>query len=166
VSATSKGKRRAARRVPTVVLVVSLMLAVAGGAFAYWRALGSGSASAATGTTASLTISPATVAAQLYPGGQADVVLTLTNPGSASVRVGSLAVDTSQGTNGYAVDGAHSGCAVSALTFTTQTNGGAGWTVPGSGSLPVTLANALSMTTAAANACQGASFSVYLRVAS
>ena len=32
----------------------------------------------------------------------------------------------------------------------------------GSGNLSVTLTNALSMTTSAANACQGASFTVYL----
>ncbi len=141
-------------------------MALAGTAYAYWQTSGSGSAAAATGGTAELTISPGTPTAQLYPGGQADVLLTLTNPGPASVRVGSLAVDTGQGTNGYAVDGAHSGCAVSALTFATQTNSGAGWTVPGSGSLPITLGNALSMATSAANACQGASFTVYLRVAS
>jgi hypothetical protein len=149
-----------------VALVVGLVLAVAGAAYAYWSTSGSGSAAAATGTPAELMITPGTPTGQLYPGGQADVVLTLTNPNPASVRVGSLAVDTSQGTNGYAVDGAHSGCAVSALTFTTQTNGGAGWTVPGSGSLPVTLAHAVSMATSADNACQGASFTVYLRAAS
>jgi hypothetical protein len=152
--------------VPAVVLAAALVLGVAGAAFAYWQTSGTGSAAAATGAPASLTISPGTPAAQLYPGGQADVVLTLTNPGAASVRVGSLAVDTSQGSNGFAVDGAHSGCAVSALDLPIQTNGGAGWTVPGNGSLPITLGDALSMTTSAANACQGASFTVYLRVAS
>ena len=64
------------------------------------------------------------------------------------------------------VDAAHPGCAVSTLGFTTQTNGGAGWTVAGHGSLPVTLAGALSMSASAANACQGATFTVYLKVAS
>ena len=44
-------------------------------------------------------------------------------------------------------------------------NGGAAWTVPGSGSVPITLANAVSMATSAANDCQGASFTVYLRAA-
>ena len=37
------------------------------------------------------------------------MVLTITNPNPASVRVGSLSLDTSQGTGGFAVDGAHSG---------------------------------------------------------
>ena len=45
----------------------------------------------------------------------------------------------------------------------TQTNGGAGWTVPGSGVLSVTLTGALAMGSGAANACQGATFTVHLR---
>ncbi len=94
------------------------------------------------------------------------MVLTVTNPNAAQIRVGSLALDTSQGTGGFAVDGAHSACGLATLSFTTQTNGGAGWTVPGSGALPVTLTNALSMGNGAANACQGAAFTVYLKVAS
>ena len=116
--------------------------------------------------TSPLTLSPATPSAQLYPGGQATVVLTVTNPNAAQIRVGSLALDTSQGTGGFAVDGAHSGCGLAPLSFTTQTNGGAGWTLPASGVLPVTLTNALSMGTGAANACQGAAFTVYLKVTS
>jgi hypothetical protein len=53
------------------------------------------------------------------------------------------------------------------LSFTTQTNLGAGWTVPGkvgavNGSLSITLTAALAMSTAAANACQGATFTVFL----
>ena len=94
------------------------------------------------------------------------MVLTVTNPNAAEIRVGSLALDTGQGNGGFAVDGAHSGCGLAPLSFVTQTNAGAGWTVPASGVLSVTLTNALSMGTGAANACQGASFSVYLTVAS
>src|SRR5262245_56314107 len=140
------------------MVTMLLLVALVGAAFAYWSGPGIGAAAASSGATVDLTISPATPSAQLYPGGQAAVTLSLTNPSAASVRVGSLVLDTSQGTSGFAVDGAHSGCAVSALSFTTQTNGGAGWTVPGSGSLPLTLGNALSMATSAANACQGAAF--------
>ena len=142
------------------------MLVVAGAAVAYWRTAGGGSAAATSATTSALTLSPATPTAQLYPGGQATVVLTVTNPNPATIRVGSLALDTSQGSSGFGVDAGHSGCALPTLSFAAQTNGGAGWTVSGSGTLSVTLANALSMGTGAANACQGAAFTVYLRVAS
>ena len=64
------------------------------------------------------------------------MVLTVTNPNPGQIRVGSLALDTSQGTGGFAVDGGHSGCGLATLSFATQTNGGAGWTVPGSGVAP------------------------------
>ncbi len=151
------GRRRAL--LPAVLGVV-----LAGAALAYWAASGGGTASATTGTTTStLTLSPATPTAQLYPGGQASVVLTVTNPNVVPVRIGSLIRDTGQGNSGFGVDGAHSACNVAALSFTTQTNGGAGWTVPGGSAIAITLTNALSMATTAANACQGASFTVYLQ---
>jgi hypothetical protein len=146
-------------------VIAAAVVAIAGAAFAYWAASGAGSAPATTGATAALTLSPATPTAELYPGGQAAVVTTVANPNAATVRIGSLALDTTQGTGGFAVDAAHSGCALSTLGFTTQTNGGAGWTVP-AGSLPLTLTGALSMSVSAANACQGATFTVYLQVAS
>ncbi len=161
---TSTSSRR--RRAPLALLLPALTLLVAGVAAAYWIATGGGSATAATASTSPLTLAPATPTAQLFPGGQANVVLTVTNPNAASIRVGSLALDTTQGTSGFAVDGGHAGCGLATLSFATQTNGGAGWTVPGSGALSVTLTNALSMGIGAANACQGATFSVYLTAAS
>ena len=150
------------RGVIPLAVTVSLVLLAAGTATAYWAATGGGSGSGGTGTTLAVTLSPATPTAALFPGGQASVVLSITNPNVGSVRVGSLVRDTGQGSNGFGVDGGHSACDLTALSFTTQTNGGAGWTVAGSGNLSVTLTNALSMTTSAANACQGASFTVYL----
>jgi hypothetical protein len=147
--------------IPLIVMVL-LVLVAAGSATAYWGASGSGSGSGGTDTAAAVTLSPATPTAALFPGGQASVLLTVINPNAFSVRVGSLALDTGQGTSGFAVDGGHLGCVLSTLSFTTQTNAGAGWTIAGNDVLSVTLTNALSMTTAAANACQGASFTVYL----
>lgn len=136
-------------------------------AYAYWAGFGGGSAPAATGTTVAVTLSPAAPVDALYPGGQAGVALTVSNPNTSPVHIGSLALDTSQGSAGFAVDAGHSGCATSTLSFTTQTNGGAGWTVAArvgavNGSLSITLTNALARTLAAANACQGASTTVYL----
>ncbi len=153
--------RPAARGAVPLLLVASLVI-LGGSATAYWGASGAGSGSADTATTASLTLTPATPTAQLFPGGQATVVLTVNNPNVSSVRIGSLVRDTGQGNNGFAVDGAHSACGLAALSFTSQTNGGAGWTVAGNGSLVITLTNSLAMTSNAANACQGASFTVYL----
>jgi hypothetical protein len=153
-------------RRPVALLVGVVILAVAGAAFAYWLTTGGGSGAGASGSTTPVSLSGGTPSSQLAPGGQTAVVLTVSNPNSASVRVGSLVLDTGQGTNGFSVDAGHSACGVGALSFATQTNGGAGWTVPGGGTLPVTLPNALSMTTGAANTCQGATFTVYLTAAS
>jgi hypothetical protein len=114
-----------------------------------------------------VTLGPATLTADLYPGGSADVGVTISNSGTATVHIGALALDTTEGTLGFATDVSHPDCDVSALGFTTATNGGAGWTVPGAvggtpGSESATLSNGISMSLDAAQECQGAEFTVYL----
>jgi hypothetical protein len=151
----------------TASLLGILALPVGHTAYATWGGSGSGTGSAATGSTTALTLSPGTPSSSLRPGGGANVVLSVSNPNTSSVRIGSLSRDTSQGTGGFAVDAGHSVCGVLTLTFTTQTNGGAGWNVPAkvgavNGTLSITLTNALAMGVAAANACQNASFTTYL----
>jgi len=148
-------------------LLVILSLTVGGTAYGYWKAGGSGAGSGATETNVAVTLTPGTPTAALYPGGQANVLLTVVNPNLSPVFIGSVALDAGQGTGGFAVDAGHSGCAVAALSFTTQNNSGAGWTVPArvgavNGTLAITLTNALAMGLGAANACQGATSSVYL----
>lgn len=149
------------------LLAVGVALLVLGGTgkgFAFWTGPPgtAGSGAAGTGTAEPLVLAPATPTADLRPGGQTAVRLSVTNPNPATLRVGSLVLDGTRGSGGLAVDSAHSGCALSALSFTTQTNGGSGWTFAGNDSTSVTLANALSMSTDAANACQGAAFTVHL----
>jgi hypothetical protein len=154
----------------TVAMIIALVVVTVGGAgvaYAYWTASGAGTGFGATGTTTPLTLSSGTPTATLVPGGQTSVVLTMTNPNTAQVKISSLALDTTQGTNGFSVDSSHTGCTLSTLSFATQTNGGSGWTVPGkvgttSGTLTVTLSNSLSMSLSAVNACQGATFTVFL----
>ncbi|MBC7632209.1 hypothetical protein [Aeromicrobium sp.] len=156
---------RTTRRRASLVAAVSAVLALGTitAASAYWAGSGGGSGSAATGTARAVTLSSATASAQLQPGGQAAVELSITNPNPGSVRVTSLALDTTQGIGGFTVDSSHSACVLTTLSFSTQTNNSSGWTVPGAGSLPVTLANSLSMSTSAGSACQGASFTVFLK---
>jgi hypothetical protein len=164
MSATRRPRHR--RRTTLVVVTSTLITLVAGAAFAFWASVGLGSAAASTGTSAPLVLTPGTPGPQLYPGGRAAVTLTIANPNRATVRVGSLALDTTQGTQGFAVDAAHAGCGLSALSFATQSGSGPGWTVSGNGSLPLTLTGSLSMAASASSSCQGAGFTVYLRVAS
>ena len=160
----SLGERRSTLIAAALVV---LILGTFGSAYGYWTATGTGSGSAATSTSMPVTLSAATPATALYPGGQSAVALVVTNPNPFVVRISQLAVDLTAGTGGFAVDAGHSGCSLSTLNFTTQTNGGSGWDIPArvgsvDGSLAVTLANALAMNSTAANACQGANFTVYL----
>ena len=142
------------------------MLITSVGALAFFTSAGAGSGGGAVGPTQAVTISPGTTPPQqgLYPAGSADVALTITNPNTFAVHVHSLILDTAQPTNGFAVDAGHSGCNVASLSFNgPQTNGGADFVVPASGHLDVDLTNAISMSSAAVNACQGATFTVYLK---
>jgi hypothetical protein len=158
---------RGTRFIVLLVVVAALAIPAGGVAFAYWTAGGTGAGAGNTGALSALSLTPGSPTATLYPGAQTNVVLTASNSNTETAHIGSLALDTSQGTGGFAVDGGHSGCSVATLSYTTQTNGGAGWTVPArvgivDGTLAITLTNALSMGAAAASACQGATFTVYL----
>jgi hypothetical protein len=178
IAVVRRGRRRAggrARRPVRELLVAATVLltviGAAGIALAYWQAGGTGTGTATTGTATAVTLSPGAPAVTLYPGGQSDVTLTVSNPNTTAVTIAALALDTAQGTGGFAVDAGHFGCAVSALSLSLQTNAGAGWTVPAktgtvNGALAITLPNALAMATGAANACQGAQFTVYLAAGS
>jgi hypothetical protein len=147
--------------------VVLLALGITSSAAGYCSRLVDGSASAILGTAQAISVSHATASGQLYPGAAVDVTLSLSNPNPLSVTVSSLSLNRSRGNGGFAVDRSHSACNVSALAFTSQTNGGAGWSVPpriGSrnGTLAVDLHDALTMDTEATNACREATFTFYL----
>jgi hypothetical protein len=149
-----------------VALPVVLALVVVGSTFAYFRAEGSIAQSSSAGVAQPVTLSGATPGAQVAPGASADVKLTASNPNSFEAHVPSLELDTSLGSDGFAVDAEHSTCDLSTLSFTTQS---VGWIVPPkvgatNGTLTIDLANAISMDSDAANACQGATFTVYLKV--
>jgi hypothetical protein len=160
-------RSRARRRVARGSTVALAAVAAGSAAWASWTTYGAGTGSAATGSLSVLTLSPGTPVAQLYPGGSAGVVLTITNPSAASVHIGSLILDDSRGTGGLAVDAGHRGCDLSSLTFATATNDALGWSVPGAsdgapGAVTTTLAGALSMGLDAVDDCQSAVVTVYL----
>jgi hypothetical protein len=147
-----------------VVAVLAAGAAVlCGGAAAFWLVLGNGSAGSQAGTVSAVTLTSGTTSTPLFPGGAADVAVSVVNGNPGRIVVGSLLLDTGQGTNGFSVDGGHSGCNLAALGYTTQTNGGAGWSVAGSSTLPLDLSGAVSLSTSAVSACQGAQVTVYLQ---
>jgi hypothetical protein len=142
-----------------IVVIAALAVAATaiGVAVAAWTTGGSGSGQAQAGSAALLTLSAGTPSGNLYPNGSADVAATVNNPNPYKVLVSSIALGA------VTVDAGHSGCNTASVTVTSpQTNGGSGWTVPASGSLGVDMANAISMSNAANDSCQGATFTVAL----
>ena len=138
-------------------------LLVAGvAAYGAWSVSGSGTGAASAATAANLTLSPGTPASALYPNGTADVATTIANDNPFPVHLSAISLDAGQGTDGFAEDAGHSGCDLSTLSFDAQTNGGSGWDVPANDTLDVDLDDAIAMSGAADDACQGASFTIYL----
>lgn len=149
------------------LLVAAVIAGLAAGAFAYWMGAGSGSATTVVGSPEQLDLGPGTPSAQLIPSDTSSVTAIATNPNPYFVQIGSLTLDTTAGTGGFDVDVAHSGCDTAALHFAPQDNGGGGWRVPPmvdaiDGTQAIDMGDALSMDAGAANACQGASFTVHL----
>jgi len=144
------------RRVLAAALAAAVLGMAAGAAYAYFTATGSGAGSASAGTLQTVTISATagSPTTPLLPGETGDVVLEVSNPNAFAVTLVSV---TGSGT--ITVDGAHSGCNPSAVTFTSQT--GLSISIPASSTdYQVDLPGAASMSAAAANACQGATFSI------
>lgn len=161
----AQGPGRAVRRVGLTVGAGVLLAGSMTAAYAFFRSGAAGTGTAAVGVPSAVTLSPGTTGAGLYPGSSAAVSLVATNPNAGPVRINGLSLDTSRGTAGIAVDSGHSGCTTSAFTFNASTNGGLGWTVPGAGSLTISLPAALAAGAATASACQGATLTVYLTAA-
>jgi hypothetical protein len=150
-----------------LIIGVLAALSIGTGAVAYWSSVGAGSGTGAVGTALPMTLTAGTATGWLHPGGQADVAVTISNPNPFSVRARWLSLDVNQGTGGYWVDGGHAACGVSSLSFAAQSNSGLGWTVAPKvggvdGTLAVDLTGALSLSLGAPDACQGATFRVYL----
>lgn len=142
-----------------IVLVAALTVAAAaiGVAIAAWTTGGSGSGQAQAGSATPMTISGGTPSSSLYPTASADVAATIANTNPYKVHVSSISLGA------VSVDGSHSGCNTGSVTVTSpQDNNGAGWDVPASGNLPVDLTGAISMSNAANDLCQGATFTVAL----
>jgi hypothetical protein len=151
------------------LVAAAALAALAASAFAFWTGSGAGAGQARVADPLPLALSPGTPQALLFPGtgGNVGVSTIATNPNPYVVHVTSLGLDAGAGTGGFGIDAAHSGCAPSSLHFAAQNNGGDGWDVPpksgaADGALPIDMDDALTMDASAANACQGAVFTVHL----
>ena len=70
-------------------LTAALVVAVAGGAYAYFTSNGTGTGTAAVGSSSAVTLH-ATVTGSLYPGSSSPVSFTVDNPSSGKQRVGTI----------------------------------------------------------------------------
>ena len=122
-----------------------------GTAYAYFTSSASGHASASTGTMQTVTVAATagTPSSTLVPGGTADVSLEVTNPNSYTVTLVSV-------TGSGAITASNS-CSPTGVTFSNRS--GLSISVP-SGTSQVHLPAAAAMSSASANACQGATFSI------
>ena len=159
----------ALKRNRKVLVPVIVVLALAGGAVAFWTSTGTGSGTATVGTTTPLTITPVTFTGPLYPGGTAATSsIKINNPGASSVQVANVVLDTSLPASGNGalsgIGGLPAGCLAADFTF--NANIASPITIAAGGSATVTTGT-LSMANTAVNqdACKGATPTIYLTTA-
>lgn len=135
-------------------------LAAAGAAIAYFTSSGSGTGTAAVGSSSPVTLH-ATIASNLFPGSSSPVTFTVDNPSSGVQRVGTVSLSS------ISVDAGHSGCS------TVIGGGNPDFTMapvpvnqvfpPGNGqSVSATGTLAMNETGVNQDACQGATLTLHL----
>jgi hypothetical protein len=142
----------ASKRIAAIVATVVAILG-AGVAFAAWTSTGTGTGSATAGTAANLTVTVGN-ATGLYPTGSVQVGFTVKNNNSYAVTLSGAHPQN------FSVDAGHSGCNVASVS-------GADVTLSDSLAAGATSSShnvAISMSNAAIDACQGATFSFDLVV--
>ncbi|GIJ51274.1 hypothetical protein Val02_81600 [Virgisporangium aliadipatigenens] len=152
--------RKITKRVAVIGAVSSLALG-GGVAWAAWTVSGSGTGSAAAGSALELTATGNTGTTLLYPGATADLAFTVSNPNPFPVNVTSV---TAGEAPVITVDSGHSGCAATNVEFVTGAALAGTVLVPAkttsNGTASGSVTGALRMIPDAANACQGATFTV------
>ncbi|MDQ6836498.1 MAG: SurA N-terminal domain-containing protein [Actinomycetota bacterium] len=143
-----------------VALSIIAVLALAGGAYAYFTSSGSGTGAASVGTSSLFTVNPAAATGgPLYPGsGSESISYTVTNPSSGAQNLsGTTAAIASSGGNITHNGTPVAGCLASWFTATntppTLPQNLAGGATSTAGSVAVTMSNAA----VSQNACQNQS---------
>jgi hypothetical protein len=143
-------------RLAIALALVAVIIAggVTFGSWAVSSSPGNGYAKALTAQNLTFNDVHASTVAQLYPGGNGDVLVSVNNPNPFAVTItavnGTAAAITSD--KGAACDGS------TGVTYTNQT--GLTQVVPASGSATFTLTGAAHMSNASDTSCQGAVFTI------
>ena len=109
-----------------VVLGAAGVIVVSGVAYAAWLSAGSGNGSVAATTSVNSTIGSATTGTPLYPGGETDFTVTISNPNSYPVVVTSISGGASLLVNTSCAAGTVTSIAVAAPPNTTIPAAGSG----------------------------------------
>jgi hypothetical protein len=145
----------------TITAVITVLLLAAGGgtAFAFWTASGSGTGVASTGTSAAFTVtSTAPTGGPLTPGGTSETIaFTVTNPGTGSQKLSSIAASVATGTG--AAWTAVAGC--SALDYSVGTPTITYGEIAGGATLSGTVTLTMIDRAASQDACKTASVPLY-----
>jgi hypothetical protein len=149
---------RISRKV-AVIAVAVLAFGAVGIAFAAWTASGTGSGAAQATSAQAVTYSDGTTTAQLYPTGSGDLVISVNNPNGYKIQITDVV-----GNGTITADAAHAtaGCNASSVTFADQHS--LTKVVNAATTADVTLTAAVSMSNAANDFCQGATFTVPVSV--
>ena len=139
------------------VLAAVAALVVTGILLAAWSTSGSGTGYAKAGTASALTLNDASASttADLYPGASGTVKLSVTNPNSFPVRITAV---SKQAAGAITSDKGAACNASTGVTFTNQS--GLTLDLAANTTSTFTLANAVSMSNASDNSCQGAAFTI------
>jgi len=134
--------------------IAGVTLVGVGTAYALWTADGTGSGSSKALTAQSVTVSATTPTADLYPGfTQGDVFFTLTNNNPYAITFTSM-------TAGTVTSSDEANCPASNVTVA----GASGLSIaaPAGGPTAASIADVVSMASAAPDACQGVTFTIGL----
>jgi len=139
------------------VLAAIVVLVLSSIVLAAWSTSGSGNGYAKAGTASALTLNDASASttADLYPGANGSVKLSVTNPNSFPVRITAV---SKQAAGSITSDKGAACNASTGVTFTNQS--GLALDLAAGATSTFTLANAVSMTNASDNTCQGAVFTI------
>jgi hypothetical protein len=143
-----------------LALTAALVVAVAGGAYAYFTTSGTGTGTASVGSSSAVTLH-ATVTGSLYPGTSSPVSFTVDNPSAGKQRVGtitlsSITVDASHTECSTTITGATPDFTMAAVAVNATFANGNGQAVTPTGSL------AMNETNANQDKCQGATLTLHL----
>ena len=161
-----RGRHRAPARLglrgPAALAVLGTCAVMGTGvAAAYWTAGGEGSGSVQAGTATAFTTvtAAASTTSLLYPGGSADLTMTVRNPNPYPITVSGVSAN-----GAVTAAGGIGTCTTTGVALTTPT-AGLPFTVAArsggtDGSLTVVLTAATAMSSASENGCQSAAFTV------